>query len=480
MYVTLVFDVEDVYYPPETGIDDIPGWLAEIMTEEGVRGTFFVMGEKAESMRQRGRQDVLDRMAQHDIGSHQPGNRYPFMPQIVEGKGWQDGIDAIRPHEDWVQDQLRQAFGKDPVAFSRHNAYFAPQHVALGGERGLPYAYLVSQIPGSNQPAWYAGAVTLPLDASALTAGLDRTYSCDAVFEPRFEAVKAAAQDCVERGDEFAIVFACHPVQVMAGGWLESHTLTTGRSRTPEELGWRHPVKSKEEEAVAKVNFRRLCRYLTEHPDLEVIGIEEAGRLFSGQPEQIPREALRQYADDILRDDSVPFHSTFSPAEMLCALADSLIHADDAGDLPAVVSRRDVLGPTERPVVAQEMNTVEHRELVAACRQAIAHIEAQGILPANVNAGAGRLGVGQLLRLAATSYATLADGEQCGAATVPKGPRYPAVAHDFDDWIRRHIADHWALPLDFSCEAMAEHARLQTWSMKPAWLNPLEKAAAGV
>jgi len=28
------------------------------------------------------------------------------------------------------------------------------------------------------------------------------------------------------------------------------------------------------------------------------------------------------------------------------------------------------------------------------------------------------------------------------------------------------------LPLDYSCDKMAEQARLQTWTMKPAWLKP--------
>jgi len=47
MYTILSFDVEDVYFPSKYCIDDIPGWLAEIMTGYKLRGTFHVMGEKA-------------------------------------------------------------------------------------------------------------------------------------------------------------------------------------------------------------------------------------------------------------------------------------------------------------------------------------------------------------------------------------------------------------------------------------------------
>ena len=87
MYVIIAFDTEDIYFPPECGIDDVPGWLAEVMTEVGVRGTFFVMGEKAESLVARGRSDVCEKLAAHDVASHQQGNRLPLLPQVVEGKG---------------------------------------------------------------------------------------------------------------------------------------------------------------------------------------------------------------------------------------------------------------------------------------------------------------------------------------------------------------------------------------------------------
>ena len=100
MYALLAFDTEDTYFPPDAGIDDIPGGLAEIMSKTGITGTFFVMGEKAEELLRRGRRDVLEKMKHHAIASHQQGNRYPLLPQVVEGKGWYDGMQATREYED--------------------------------------------------------------------------------------------------------------------------------------------------------------------------------------------------------------------------------------------------------------------------------------------------------------------------------------------------------------------------------------------
>ena len=58
-FVVVTFDTEDYITPEAEGIDDIPKWLAETMTEEGVTGTFFVIGEKGRSLERRGRHDVI-------------------------------------------------------------------------------------------------------------------------------------------------------------------------------------------------------------------------------------------------------------------------------------------------------------------------------------------------------------------------------------------------------------------------------------
>ena len=95
MYAMIVFDTEDIYFPPEFKIDDVAGWLAQTMTDVGITGTFFVMGEKVESMMKRGRTDVLEALAKHDLASHQQGNRFPLLPQVVEGKSWDEGMEAV-------------------------------------------------------------------------------------------------------------------------------------------------------------------------------------------------------------------------------------------------------------------------------------------------------------------------------------------------------------------------------------------------
>jgi hypothetical protein len=258
----------------------------------------------------------------------------------------------------------------------------------------------------------------------------------------------------------------------MSRGWLEHYALASGMMRSAADLGWHYAVKPAEEEERAKANFRRLCQYLKDHPDLEVVGMSEAARIFGSQPAQVTRDALVTYAEELAEQQEIVFHAAYSPAEMTCAFAESLLGAEASGDLPEQIARRDVLGPPHRPVVAAEVDGVSHEELIALCRQVVGAVQEEGCLPANVEMSGGRVGISQFALLAARSYLALACYEKIAQLGVIPIPRYPRLALELDARVRRSIGEHWAMPLDFSVERLAEHARLQTWTIKPGWRRP--------
>jgi len=422
------------------------------MTDVGIRGTFCVFGEKARSMKDRGREDVLRNMAEHDLVSHQQGNVRPLIPEALQHKDWADGVQAMREYEDKVSEDFRRAFGREPVGLSRHNLYFAAQHVAVAGERGIPYMTGVIGVEGTEQPTWYAGALMMPSTSTPGFGGFDEIYSNDHAFEARLKRMDEFITGCVRRGVEYVSLFGCHPVKVMAHGWLEHYTLASGRTRTPQEVGWVYAVKTPQEEARAKANFRRLVEYMKGHPDLEVLGLAEAGRLFSTQPADIRRDELTDYAEQLAAAGRPVLHTTFSPAKMLCGFAESLLHAGG------------------RPVVGREVDTVSHDEIIAMCRQLTAAVSSDGCLPANATTPGGRVGLGQFALLAGRCYLAEARYEKYQRMRVLDSPRYPEEALKLDAWAQRSLGEHWPYPLDFSCEKIAEHMRLQTWTLKPAWL----------
>ena len=472
MYATFKFDTEDIYFPPEYRIDDIPGWLAQIMTEVGIRGSFCVFGEKARTLKERGRDDVLKAMAKHDLLSHQQGNCRPLIPEILQEMGWDDGVEAMRKYEDKVAEDFRAAFGAEPVGLSRHNLYWAPQHVAVAGERGMPYMTGIIGVEGSEQPNWYAGTLNLPSAGTPGFGGFDGIYSNDDAFEKRFKQLDEYVAACAARGVEYVSLFACHPVQVMAHGWIEEYCLASGMTRTPQQLGWVYAVKTPQQEVIAKANFRRLVQYIKDHGDIELLGAAEAARLFSAQPADIRRDELTAYAEQLRQAGKPVLHRTFSPAELLCGLAESIVCADEGGNVPYAVARRDVLGPRSLPALAREADTVGHDELVAMCRELVKAVCSDGFLPANVHTAGVRVGVGQLAVIAGRAYLALARSEKYERLRVPTAPRYPDAAMRVDAWVRRSLGEHWPYSLEFRCDRVAEQARLQTWTLKPAWLRP--------
>jgi len=472
MYATLKFDTEDVYYPPEAGIDDVPGWLAETMSARGVTGTFCIFGEKVQALADRGRTDVLEALKPHALLSHTQGNVRPLIPERVQDAGWADGVERMRAYEDEVAETFRRAFGRDPGGLSRHNNYFAAQHVAVAGERGGPYMTAPVGVPDCEQPVWYAGTLILPAEGTPGFGGFDRLYCCDDAFERRLRALEAFLDDCLARGVEYVSLFGCHPVQVLARGWLEHYTLAAGAQKTPQEVGWRYAVRSAAEGRRARANFARLVDYLADRPDVEMVGAPAAAELFASQPAEILRDELTEYAEAADEAGEPVLHRTFSPAEMLAGLVASLTADSAGGDVPYEVPRSDVLGPTERPITGCEADVLSAADVTAACREAMEHVERTGHVPANVTAAGRRVGAGQLLVVAARAYLGRVRGRPAESLRVPQAGRYPAAALEVDAWVRRHIGEHWAMDTDFSCERLAEHARLQTWSLKPAWLRP--------
>lgn len=87
------------------------------MTEVGVKGTFFVIVEKARSLEQRGRTDVIAAMARHDIGSHtNRGSIHPTVTEQLEEAGWEEGVSLMEEDGEVILRNL--AAGQRAMLFS--------------------------------------------------------------------------------------------------------------------------------------------------------------------------------------------------------------------------------------------------------------------------------------------------------------------------------------------------------------------------
>jgi len=475
MYVTLNFDVEDTVYPPEAGVDDIPGWLAETLTEVGLRGTFHVIGDKARSLRERGRNDVLAAISKHDIGIHTDSNDHPLVPEIVQDCEWAEGVEKLLEYEERATQAIKEVFWKEPLSTSRHAVFTSPQSYGAAAEMGLPYVYGSAYCPGHQGPVWYAGALTFPTSSDKdcdvppchLSIGLEPALSHDEVFERRMTRLREEIDRRLAAGLEYLTLFVGHPVRIRSKGWTEDLLYANGRNRTIEEVGYAYELKSPHLVDRARANFRRFCEYLRSRDDVEVIGISRAAELFSRQSTHISRDVLFAYCTQGDHPAHPRLNPYFSPAELLAALAEALVEGDERGALPRAVARREVIGPVEKPVLMPERLFVSREELLGLCRELAEHVNETGHLPANLTLDEDRVGLGSLHAACAHAFVAACRGDELARLRLERVPRYPAFAEQMDRAMA-WIEESSFFGPEFSAEKLRLHARLQTWSLKPA------------
>jgi len=206
MFLVLNFDVEDYTTPASEGIDDIPKWLAEIMSEEGATGTFFVIGEKARTLESRGRRDVIAAMAKHDIGSHtNHGSIHPTVTEQLEKAGWEDGVRLMAEQESTGIKDLERIFGVPVKTLARHGGSYGPQLVCALGMMKIGYSGSPVSLPGRDV-VWFCNA----LNFTSQYDGFDDTYYRDDLFKARFNKLKAELPELAKTTDVLSF-FAAAP-----------------------------------------------------------------------------------------------------------------------------------------------------------------------------------------------------------------------------------------------------------------------------
>jgi hypothetical protein len=464
MLLVINFDVEDYTTPASEGIDDIPKWLAEILTEEGATGTFYVIGEKARSLEARGRRDVIAAMAKHDIGSHTNfGSFHPTVTEVLEKAGWADGVTSMLERESAGVKELERIFGVPVATMGRHGGSYGPQLVAALGTLGLGFSGSPVGLPGRTS-AWFANA----LNFSFQYGGYDDVFWRDDLFEPAFEKIKAELPELAKTRD--AVSFFCgHPTKIRSEQFWDFN-FYGGKNTPPAE--WKTPVlRPLAAMETAKKNFRRLVRWLKGRDDIEVTTFRDLMGRYEGQKKTVTAAEMKAVAAEVLRTKALLPAADLSPAEILSALADALAYHRAEGVLPADLEIRHPLGPAAMPEETAAAGPLTPIDVYALAIPTCGEIGRTGALPAVVQAGARRLGPGRLLPLFAAAYLDLTAGQMRAGYEIPVSEPYPRTHEKTAlDLIRGYKSWPVHKP-DLDMARILEFTRLQLWTLKPARLK---------
>lgn len=461
MRVTIVFDEEDYITPAADGLDDLLKMLADVMTEEKISGTFFVIGERARCLRDRGRQDVLGALGRHDLGSHiNMGSIHPTIMERAEYSDWSEGCARMAAEELAGIDEIASIFNRPIRSLARHGGSFCPQLLAVLGPKNIPYVYSPARLPCHNI-TWYCNTLNFFEDLTAF----QEAYLSRATF---FEAEQRFLSNIDARQEyDWYAVFNSHPSMIKTKQFWDTNYFyglnpPLKECRTPDF----RPNYSLPE---ARANWALHCGRLRDNPKIQLGTINDFAGEFRRQKEKAILAEIILLAQQAA-DAKAPFWTDdFSAAETLDLLARCYM-LSSGGKLPSSLPRRNVLGPARIPLSVPTARRLQPEALFRAARGIVAAIDYAGMLPSRISCGEGtagssaEVGIGTALvalGMALTSDITRPVEIRPVAPYPPEGDAIAATVNEFQKWPCHRQ--------DLDVASIARLAALQSWTLKPAW-----------
>ena len=466
-FMVICFDVEDYTSPESVGMDDIPKWLAETMTEEGVTGSFFVIGEKARSMAERGRTDVIEAMAKHDIGTHTNyGSIHPTVTEILEYATWEEGTRKMLLNETAGFIDLEQIFDQRPVALARHGGSYGPQLVSALSHMGAGYIYSPISLPGHNA-VWFCN--TLNFHGEGDFGFFDDNYYRDDLFNPMLDDLNNRIPKAIENV-EVVSFFANHPSKVRSIQFWDFNYYK-GANPGPDE--WETPeLRPLESMKIARKNFRRLIQFLKNRDDIELTTYKELMKRFSYQKTEITKEELEKITRRIVEKKAIVIDDYYSPAEVFTALSSALSDYGKNGQLPEKVRIERPFGPTEMPSQNPEVEKITKVQTLELARLAYDYVKINNRLPHALSINDKKIGAGSLLALFSKMYIVINASEIPDSIQVLPFAAYPA---ENEENIIQRVQDCKGWPVhreDLDMGHLVEMTKMQLWTLKPAFATP--------
>jgi hypothetical protein len=475
MDVLIVIGDQDTYHEVEHDVVSSPIWLSEILSDEGLTGLFVLHARRAEILAEQGRNDVIQAIRRHEIGLH-GRDVHPNIPEVAEGRSWHDGVDALLASEGQELRQLGKIFDVEPVCLSEHRNQTAPQIFRVARTLGVPYLFGNPAAPPHHSLSWYAGALNVPFNSPVpdflgfFPAVFDDVLHDDEAFQLLFGQLRRHVERCLEVGLPHLTVFVCHPERLCYAGplelWLYGNGANHGRAAVSPTAETR---RSRVEIERALANFRSLVCYLRDTPGLEPMTVRDTVRRYGQQETRISRAALADIAAQAVAQRQIVIGETASAAESLLGFAESLTLLGGDRPLPETVARHDVLGPLDAPPLAPEVDSLSTTLVTTLARSLLQVAKEAGHLPAELSVDGRRIGLGSLYGAFAEAYLVSETGtlRPTGRFVATVWPRYPALGVALGERQRLCEEDPLVRP-GLSTDALARHARLQTWTLKPA------------
>jgi hypothetical protein len=458
VYVVLWFDTEDYLLKAD---DDAILRNATFLTQEDLKATFKVVGEKARVLEQRGRTDVISALKKHEIGYHSNFHSvHPTPAQYLSALGWDEGMAEFERREGPGLEDVRRIFGQSPSCYGQPGSSWGPQAFGAMRKWGMK-AYLDtgSHVSLDGKPHYYCGLLTMFRLTHTLRTGLGGDKDLQ-IAKEKFD--KSHEQLLKEGGGLVSIFY--HPCEFVHKQFWDS--IFKNGANPPREQWTPPPQKTPEESKVAYETFEAWIRYIKSFPDVKFITASEAwtqyhdaasGRFFSVSE-------LREIAAAVGEEVTFQHRKEYalSAAEILQTLNSAIVRGT-----PVMARVDSPLGPTEAPPALGGPVTASWSQFQRTALDVEKYLEAHGRVPSTV--WLGSVGVPPESYLSALARVFPQAKDHNPPETVEVQPVKLGCA--------KYVADDspkifgWLFPEGFHAPAMMELARRQSWTIKPAILD---------
>src|SRR5215471_6815420 len=446
VYVVLWFDTEDYIEP---SADDAALRIAKMLTAEGVRATFKVVGEKARVMEKRGRRDVIQALSKHAIGYHSNWHSvHPTPAEYLLPLGYLEGAEEFERREGPGIADVRRVFGKQPVCYGQPGSSWGPQSNLALRRLGIPiYLDEGEQVGVNEQPFWYGGLLyVFRMGRNQFRAQLNAGAE-DLAANKRFD--ETAARLASGAGGVISIYY--HPTEFVTTEFWDAVNFARGAS--PDPTAWVKPRRRTAEESERCYGIlRRFVKHMKTQPGVRFVTAQDLPGLFEDPtPKALDRRAVAAHLGRHIVFGEIQ-GQMLSPAEMLIALLD--------------VKHQTVDGPAAAGATTYARPTIPAAAFQKAVSDAADFVRHAHRLPNQIFVGSDTL---SLADFTATLAGSLDGGNEVKVARGTIG---------FDQYFSTdgRKSFNWVIhPEGFDGVPLLEMGRLQGWTLKPAVLATRRK-----
>jgi hypothetical protein len=471
VYIVLWFDTEDYMLPAS---DDAALRIADFLTQQGVRATFKVVGEKARVLEQRRRADVIAALARHEIGYHSNTHSQQPTPAVYESVlDWESGAEEFDRRERPGFDDLTRIFGRPPSCYGQPGVSWAPQaYLALKKWGVNVYLDDGDQVQLDGKPFWYGGLLNIfHIDAGRqLEQNNDwsNLESAKANFKTLYMQISREPQGGV-------VSFMFHPTQLISEVFWDAVNFAQGAN--PPRSEWKmQPECSPAQRERAFQYLEGLVSYAKSFPGVRFVTASEAyvlcrdkaqGRAFSSQE-------LAQVASQVTPGITFQVYENYSlsASEIFYLLNGLVTHYVSNGSIGEVTLAHTPYGPSSQAYgVAMPAGATK----IGWSQFSRTAIDVNGFLTTRQSIP-NAVWIGSTAVTPEAYLLALAEAARALVSGSPPPDFVTTLPAELaaDQWVAKDAPSIWEWPIfppGFHSAHLMELARLQAWTIKPAILE---------